>query len=199
MAWAAARWVPPIRPMARAAQRWVPPTLQMARTAALLVPPMPHWVTDAAIGSNNNTGVTDFFSLSANNAALGVGNIAIGGFAAFIGTPESSSVAVGAGNQATGAQQRIGRGKRGLRLEQHRHRLFERGQCRRQHRDRFALGGRSREHALGGAVGAERQIVNVDDATEDTDAVNLSQLLLWPRPWVAAPVTPAACSRPRPT
>ncbi len=132
---------------------------------------------DAAVGTSNNTGVNDFFGLSANNAALGVGNTATGGFATFIDSPRYSSAAVGAGNQATGGNSSalgidnlasavnstaIGYSSVASAI------------------DSTAIGSNSvadRANTLSvGAVGAERQIVNVDEATEDTDAVNLSQL-----------------------
>jgi autotransporter adhesin len=132
---------------------------------------------DAAVGSNNSTGVTDFFSLSANNAALGVGNTATGGFAAFIDSPKFSSAAVGAGNQATGGNssalgvENIASGINSTAIGYSSVASAD---------DSTAIGSNSvadRVNTLSvGAVGAERQIVNVAGATQDTDAVNLSQL-----------------------
>ncbi|MEO7638710.1 MAG: YadA-like family protein [Pseudoxanthomonas sp.] len=132
---------------------------------------------DAAIGSNNSTGLTDFFSLSGNNAAVGVGNSATGGFAAFIDSPKYSSVAVGAGNQATGGNssalgvENLASGVNSTAI----------GYSSVASADNStAIGSNSvadRVNTISvGAVGSERQIVNVDAATEATDAVNLGQL-----------------------
>jgi trimeric autotransporter adhesin len=133
---------------------------------------------DAAFGSNNNTGVNDFFSLSGNNAALGVGNTATGGFATFIDSPKYSSAAVGAGNQATGGNssalgvENIASGINSTAIGYASVASAD---------DSTAIGSNSmadRANTLSvGAVGAERQIVNVADATEATDAVNLGQLV----------------------
>ena len=132
---------------------------------------------DAAMGSNNNTGVNDFFGLSANNAALGVGNTATGGFAAFISSPRYSSAAVGAGNQATGGNSSalgVDNLASGINSTAIGYSSVASAV------DSTAIGANSvadRANTLSvGAAAAERQIVNVADATEDTDAVNLSQL-----------------------
>lgn len=132
---------------------------------------------DVAMGNNNTTGVNDFFSLSGNNAALGVGNTATGGFAAFIGSPRYSSAAVGAGNQATaGNSSALGVDNVASAINSTAIGYSSVASAE----DSTAIGSNSvadRANTLSvGAVGAERQIVNVDDATEDTDAVNLSQL-----------------------
>jgi autotransporter adhesin len=132
---------------------------------------------DAAIGTSNSTGVTDFFSLSGNNAALGVGNTATGGFATFIDSPRYSSAAVGAGNQATGGNSSA-LGIDNLASAVNSTAIGYSSVASAV--DSTAIGSNSvadRANTLSvGAVGAERQIVNVDEATADTDAVNLSQL-----------------------
>ena len=132
---------------------------------------------DAAIGSNNTTGITDFFSLSGNNAALGVGNTATGGFATFIDSPRYSSAAVGAGNQATGGNSSA-LGVDNLASAVNSTAIGYSSVANAV--DSTAIGSNSladRANTLSvGAVGAERQIVTVDEATDDTDAVNLSQL-----------------------
>jgi autotransporter adhesin len=132
---------------------------------------------DAALGSSNSTGVTDFLSLSGNNAALGVGNTATGGFATFIDSPRYSSAAVGAGNQATGGNSSA-LGVDNLASAVNSTAIGYSSVASAV--DSTAIGSNSvadRASTLSvGAVGAERQIVNVDEASEDTDAVNLSQL-----------------------
>jgi autotransporter adhesin len=132
---------------------------------------------DAAIGTGNSTGVTDFFSLSGNNAALGVGNTATGGFAAFIESPSYSSAAVGAGNQATGGNSSA-LGVDNLASAINSTAIGYSSVASAD--DSTAIGSNSvadRANTLSvGAAGDERQIVNVADATQDTDAANLSQL-----------------------
>lgn len=132
---------------------------------------------DAALGTGNSAGMTDFLSLSANNAAVGVDNTATGGFAPFFMSSKTSSAAVGAGNQATGGNssalgvENIASGINSTAIGYSSVASAD---------DSTAIGSNSvadRENTLSvGAAGFERQIVNVANASEDTDAVNLSQL-----------------------
>jgi autotransporter adhesin len=132
---------------------------------------------DAALGTGNSAGMTDFLSLSANNAAVGVDNTATGGFAPFFLSSKTSSAAVGAGNQATGGNssalgvENIASGINSTAIGYSSVASAD---------DSTAIGSNSvadRENTLSvGAAGFERQIVNVANASEDTDAVNLSQL-----------------------
>ena len=160
---------------------------------------------DAAIGSSNTTGVNDFFSLSANNAAIGVGNTATGGFAAFIGTRKSSSAAIGADNQATAdnssamgvGNQAIGVNSTamgyasiasgvgsvalGSWLDANGNGIVDAGEVAEASADNAtAIGAGSiadRENTVSfGAAGREKQLANIAAGTQDTDAVNLSQL-----------------------
>ncbi|MET0718247.1 MAG: hypothetical protein ABWY34_07575, partial [Pseudoxanthomonas sp.] len=132
---------------------------------------------DAAFGNGNTAGMVDFLSLSGNNAAMGLGNSATGGFAAFFGNPPSSSVALGAGNQATaGNSSALGVENTASGINSTAIGYSSMASAD----DSTAIGSNAvadRANTLSvGAVGAERQIVNVADASEDTDAVNLSQL-----------------------
>ena len=132
---------------------------------------------DAALGTGNSTGVVDFLSLSGNNAALGVDNTATGGFAPFFMSSKTSSAAVGVGNQATGGNssalgvENIASGINSTAIGYSSVASAD---------DSTAIGSNSvadRVNTLSvGAAGAERQIVNVAVGTQDTDAVNLSQL-----------------------
>ena len=133
---------------------------------------------DAALGTGNTAGEADPFAFSGNNAALGVENVATGGsYLNFSGEPTSTSAALGVRNQATGTNSSA-LGVDNVASAWNSTAIGNSSVASADHST--AIGSHSvadRENTLSvGAVGAERQIVNVADASEDTDAVNLSQL-----------------------
>ena len=146
-------------PMARAAMRWVP-AIHLGDD-------------DAAIGTSNNPGQC-FFGLSGNNARWAWATPPPAG-SHHSSAARSSAAAVAQATRPRGATA-VPVVENILGHQQHRHRHSSVASAA----HRTAIGSNSvadRVNPLSvGAVGLERQIVNVADASEDTDVVNLSQL-----------------------